>query len=157
MAEVRKRIRKAPFRTEMTYEEMQKCGRRYGKEVRLKVLEMVAMGMTDLEITKVNGLGHNTIYHWKKNDPVFAREYETAKVSLKENYLRMLHYLGSHSQSDVVRLKAITWYLERKFPEEFAPHQVIHSDGGKAPLDILLEGMGDSPTKDADPREDAPD
>jgi len=109
-------------------------------EIKTQALECVANGLTDADTARRLGVHVNTLYNWKKKDPSFERDYGIAKLSLKEKYLKVVLYMAEHATTETVRLKAATWYLERKFPEEYAQHQVVHAPAERSPLDIMLGG-----------------
>ena len=112
--------------------------RSYPDGTKEAVIECIANGLTDTDTAEKLGLSGGTIGLWKRSDPAFKAEYGIAKLSLKEKYLRVVLFMAESAASETVRLKAATWYLERKYPEEFAPHQVIHAPKERSPLDIML-------------------
>lgn len=131
--------------------------RAYPEGTKETVIECIANGLTDKDTAEKLGLSSGTIGLWKRSDPAFRSEYGIAKLSLKEKYLRVVLYMAEHGASDSVRLRAATWYLERKHPEEYAAHQVIHAPKERSPLDIMLaeavdttDGVGVDATDDAD-------
>jgi len=122
-----------------------KPSRRYDDSVKPAVIECIGNGLTDKDTAQKLGLSVGTIGLWKRSDPAFARDYGIAKLSLKEKYLKVVLFMAQSSNTDTVRLRAATWFLERKYPEEYAPHQVIHAPSERAPLDILLAQDIDEP------------
>lgn len=110
---------------------------KYKREIRNDVITKVKLGLTDADIVKLFGFSQNLLSRWKQKDPKFAIAYHAAKIGLKENYLEALHK-KSRSKNEAVALKAITWYLERNYPDEFSLRQNIQITDNKAPLDILL-------------------
>ena len=102
------------------------------------VIACIADGLTDTDTALRLGLAGGTIGRWKRSDPVFRAEYGIAKLSLKEKYLKVVLFMAESATSETVRLKAATWYLERKFPEEYAQHQVVHAPAERSPLDIMV-------------------
>jgi hypothetical protein len=128
--------------------------RKYAPDIKSKVILDVADGLSDTDIIVKHGLRGGIIGFWKRSDPVFLEEYGVAKLALKEKYLKVVLFLAEHASSESVRLKAATWYLERKYSEEFAQHQVIHAPKERSPLDLLLTQEEDTEESGEDASEE---
>lgn len=125
------------------------------KDIKHTVIQEVMNGMGDQEIERKYNLSHRLISAWKRSDPVFKADHQFAKTVLETKLTTVLGSLIDNAVSESVRLKAVMYSLERRFPDRWGERKFVHNEDDKAPLDLFLEkdrevfeGSEDDPAED---------
>lgn len=85
------------------------------KKNQLKVLfEALNVGLTITESCKISGISRQGFYKRCKEDKEFSKKVQIAPIKIKKSHLKNLHD-KSH-----LTWQISGWWLERKFPEEYA-------------------------------------
>jgi hypothetical protein len=104
-----------------------------------QILELVALGGTDKDAYTVAGISHDTFYEWMKQSE-FSEQVTSARAKGK---LLRIGRIKKHGEKD---WRADAWYLERRWPEEYAQQLIVKV----SPDDLaLLRQMGFKTPADA--------
>ena len=89
------------------------------------LLKAVAEGNTYEVSCRVMKISHNTFQSWRETDPTFQAKVEQAQAKAISGNLAVIQQAaqsGKHWQ-------AAAWWLERKYPQDWALRQVIAVEG----------------------------
>jgi hypothetical protein len=99
---------------------------------RERILEALRHGVSFEVAAQCGGVSRDTFQEWRKANPDFAQECETARA---EMCVRMLEFI-SNAANDPKHWQAAAWILERTEPEQF---------GRRAPLQVEMSGRDGKP------------
>ncbi len=106
---------------------------KYGKEITAQLAELLAGGMGRVDSCQMAGISFETFSVWMedKRKPEFSESIKKAEMVCKQrNIARVQNASKLHWQ-------AAAWFLERKYPDEFAIRQIQkleHSGPGGGPI-----------------------
>jgi hypothetical protein len=112
--------------------------------IRKLLLESLEQGMYDVDAIAVAGISQPTFYTWIQNDPDFAEAVAAARQEAKRVCVKTIINLAKDADQITtmnapdagVRLKAATWMLEHRYPDQYAERRIIATEGGnQCPLD----------------------
>ena len=83
------------------------------------ILGSIANGLTQRESAILAGISEDTLSLWKRQDSDFSEQIRQKQI---ENKLRHINIINKASEKD---WRASTWWLERKYPDEFSPNSKI--------------------------------
>lgn len=108
-------------------------------ELLKQILDVIAVGGTDKDAYTVAGISHETFYDWMKQAEFSAK---VTGARAKGKVLR-IGRIKKHGETD---WRADAWYLERRWPEEYAQQLIVKV----SPDDLaLLKQMGFATASDA--------
>ncbi len=97
------------------------------------ILEVISVGGTDKDAYTVAGISAETFYEWMKQ-PSFSEQVKHARAEGKVERLRRIK---GHADKD---WRADAWYLERRYPDEYAQHLIIKATPSQAAM-FKAEGL----------------
>ena len=101
-------------------------------EVRKALRRAASNGETDERCAEYAGIDAATIYRWRQQS---AAGTAAPEVDLVVREIKLAQYGVRQDMQERIKLaswtdwKAAAWWLERKFPDEFARRQVLHVHG----------------------------
>lgn len=110
---------------------------KYGKAIIDEIEKSLRMGMTQEDAATLAGISEETFYQWKKKKPEFSEAIKKALLICKQRNV------GIIQKAAISTWQAAAWYLERRFPLEFAlrqRHEVSGPNGGPIRLEDLVAG-----------------
>lgn len=118
---------------------------KYGKEITDQLVELIAGGMKREDSCDMIGINQDTFYAWLKDKrkPEFSEAIKKAEMACKQRNIARIQNASKKNW------QAAAWWLERKYPEEFAIRQKLeHSgpNGGPIPTktDVDLSRLTDA-------------
>jgi hypothetical protein len=97
------------------------------------ILEVIGVGGTDKDAYTVAGISAETFYEWMKQ-PSFSEQVQCARAQGKvERLKRIKNHAGKDWRADA-------WYLERRYPDEYAQHLIIKATPSQAAM-FKAEGL----------------
>lgn len=82
------------------------------------IVNVIGVGGTDKDAYTVAGISAETFYEWMK-DPSFSEQITRARAQGK---VARLARIRQHGAKD---WRADAWYLERRYPDEYAQHLIV--------------------------------
>ncbi len=100
---------------------MAKRGRRTIRtaEVAKTLRDVIRLGGSDADACLMAGIDDNTFYRWLNDDGEFREGITRARASGK---VERIGRIRKHGETD---WRADAWYLERRWPDEYAQHMII--------------------------------
>ena len=89
------------------------------------LIKAVAAGNTYEVSCRLMKISHNTFQRWRETDPIFQAKVEQAQAKAISGNIAVIQQAaqsGKHWQ-------AAAWWLERKYPQDWALRQVIAVEG----------------------------
>lgn len=105
---------------------------KYTPDLLKQILDVIAVGGTDKDAYTVAGIHADTFYEWMKR-PEFSEKIMGARVKGK---LLRIGRIKKHGEVD---WRADAWYLERRWPEEYAQQLIVKVSADDL---ALLKKMG---------------
>ena len=101
--------------------------------IRTRILESVALGMSDKQACDEAGIMPNTLAHWKLRSgaayEAFVQDLNRARLTGLRGDLKMIH----EDKPDPNAVKARTWLISRLFPDRFSEKRILeHRDDSRA-------------------------
>lgn len=94
------------------------------KELEQEIIQLAASGATNADICDYIGVNESTFYRWLKN-PKTEAEHKLCNDIKKAYTKRKLWHLRKIQQaSENGAWQASAWYLERRYPREYAKPEV---------------------------------
>lgn len=113
---------------------------KYNASVLKEIATAIETGGSDIDACTMAGISKETFYNWLNEKPDFVDLVTRARTLGK---MKRIERITNHAAID---WRADAWYLERRWPEEFAQTLIIKVD----PADLaLLKRMGFSKPSDA--------
>lgn len=111
---------------------------KYGKEITDKIVKLIAGGMNREDSCDMAGINQDTFYDWMKDKrkPEFSEAIKRAEMVCKQRNIERIQDASKKNW------QAAAWWLERKYPQEFAIRQKLeHSgpNGGAIPVKSDLD------------------
>jgi hypothetical protein len=100
---------------------------KYGKEIVQKIVEQLQIGMKRDDVCAILGFNRDTFYDWMKKRPDFSDAVLKAELVCKQRNIVRIQNASKKSWT------AAAWWLERKFPDEFAQrsrYELTGQNGG---------------------------
>ena len=105
---------------------------KYNPEIVKEILTVIAIGGTDKDAYEYAGVSAETFYQWLKK-PEFLEQVTRERLKGKVNIIKSIREQGKNDW------RANAWYLERRYPQEFAQQMVIRVE----PADLaVLKQLG---------------
>ena len=109
----------------------EQVGRKDTPEVRARILEALRVGATYRAACEYAGVSDDSLARWRAADAGFA---EALKSACAQAYMRNL---GIIQKAATKMWQAAAWWLERKFPEEWARRDRFeHTGPGGGPIPV---------------------
>lgn len=99
------------------------------------VITVLQVGGTRADAAVAAGVNHTTLNDECRRDTAFAADLKQAEIAGKIVALKTIHGI-KQSSDEPTALKAATWYLERKFYEEFG-----RRNAKQVPLGPLINAL----------------
>lgn len=98
-----------------------KTGRKglYSPAIVDKLIEVISAGGSDKDAYTLVGINHDTFYGWLSKHAEFAEKVTRARA---ENKVSHIQNIKTASKTD---WRASGWWLERRWPEEFAQQLIV--------------------------------
>lgn len=96
-------------------------------DIKRKILASLTMGMTIKEACIFAEIDESTFYNWRKNyseDPQFKDFFKSLKKAEVQGKMKHIQKIFEEQS-----WQASAWWLERKFPEEFARREKVQLSG----------------------------
>lgn len=142
-----------------------KCRSKRTPEVRKCLLDSLAQGMYDVDACAMARVSDEFFYTWIRDDEDFAAAVREARQQAKGACIRTIINLAKDSdtitsmpaQDAAVRVKAASWMLEHRYPDQFAERRIIATEGGnQCPLDRFFPDSAAAKAQEG-PAEASPD
>lgn len=112
---------------------------KYTPEIVKEILTVISIGGTDKDAYEYAGVSAETFYQWLKK-PEFLEQVTRERLKGKVNIIKSIREQGKNDW------RANAWYLERRYPQEFAQQMVIRVE----PADLaVLKQLGFSTPAEA--------
>lgn len=106
---------------------------KYTPEIVKEILTVISIGGSDKDAYEYAGINADTFYMWIKRHPEFAEQVTRERLKGKVSMIRSIREQGKNDW------RANAWYLERRYPQEFAQQMVIRVE----PADLaVLKQLG---------------
>lgn len=102
------------------------------------ILETVRVGGSDLDACNRAGIQQSTFYRWMQENKEFSEQVTRARVDGK------IQRIARISKAGATDWRADAWYLERRWPEEYAQHFIIKVTPEQA---AILKEYGKTPAE----------
>lgn len=99
------------------------------------ILDAIKSGMTQKDAASLAGVDETTVIRWKKTDASFANLMVQKEIEFKQSNVEIIRKAATSGI-----WTAAAWFLERKYPSEFAVKQDI-TDDAKKKIEELQEGL----------------
>lgn len=109
------------------------------KDLAERVAKEIEAGVSRVDCEKIFNYSHTQFHHWMKKVPYFANAIKAAEMGCKVWHVKNI------KRASIKHWTASAWWLERKFPEEFAKRVEVTGAGG----DPLYPGNGTIDKDDA--------
>ena len=96
---------------------------KYKKEIIEDVIKNISSGLNIQDSCQLAGIHKDTYYQWLKKKPDFADAIKNAELKCKKRALILIQKAGETDW------RALGWFLERKFQNEFAIKQKVEHSG----------------------------
>ena len=83
------------------------------------ILDSIGSGLTQRDSAVLAGISEDTLSLWKRDNSEFSEQIRQKQI---ENKLRHINIINKASEKD---WKASSWWLERKYPDEFSPNSKV--------------------------------
>lgn len=100
-------------------------------EVMASVCEILEAGGSRNDAADVVGVGRSTLHYAIERNPTFGEQVKKAEVAGKLHHLRVI------ANSDAWQSSA--WFLERKYPDEFARREPASKEAAQEIVAALAE------------------
>lgn len=100
----------------------------YSPEIVDKLIEVIAAGGSDKDAYLVVGIAHETFYNWLEKHDDFREKVTRARAA---NKVAHIQNIKTASATD---WRASGWWLERRWPEEFAQQLIVKVSAEDAKL-----------------------
>ena len=87
------------------------------------LIKAVAAGNTYQTSCRVMKVSHTTFQHWREMDPTFQAAVEEAEA------VAIMRCVAEIQEAAKKHWQAAAWFLERKYPQDWALRQVIAVEG----------------------------
>lgn len=78
------------------------------------ILDAIGSGATQRDASALAGISEDTLSLWKKDDSDFSEQMRQKEIECKMVHVKIVQEAGKKSW------QASAWWLERKYPQEFA-------------------------------------
>lgn len=92
---------------------------KYSKARITEICQYIEQGSNYEDAAALAGIGESTFYDWKKEKPEFVEALKKAELKCKQRNIQVIQKAGKKNWT------AAAWWLERKYPEQFAVRQKI--------------------------------
>lgn len=106
---------------------------KYTPEIVKELVNAISIGGTDKDAYTLAGISYETFYRWME-DREFCEQITRARTQGK---LLRIGRIKKHGDKD---WRADAWYLERRYPEEYAQHLIIKATPSQAAM-FKAEGL----------------
>lgn len=96
---------------------------KYGKEITTQLSELLAGGMGRVDSCEFAGISYETFTVWMAKKPEFSEAIKRAEMVCKQRNIARIQNASKKSW------QAAAWWLERKYPQEFAMRQKLEHSG----------------------------
>jgi len=109
-----------------------KVGRRskYTPELEAEICKYISEGLSAVDACGLSGIGERTFFRWKNNNVNFVSAIKKAELIHKKTAASTIINAGQKTW------QAAAWWLERKYPDEFALKPKILNNNINGEADI---------------------
>lgn len=105
---------------------------KYGKVITEEIARYLAQGVGRCDSSELSGISFETFTQWMKK-PDFSEAIKKAEASCKHRNIALIQ------KAALTTWQAAAWWLERKYPNEFAlKHKLEHSGDDGGPINVKL-------------------
>lgn len=92
---------------------------KYTPDTVKRLTDAIRLGGSDRDACVFAGISEDTLANWRKTKPDFSESIDRARMDGK---LQRIGRIKKHGEND---WRADAWYLERRWPEEYAQTYII--------------------------------
>lgn len=93
-----------------------------------EAIKLVRNGATNADVIAYIGVVESTFYNWLKNPKTKAQRKLSEGLKKAETERKLWHLQRIHNAAQNGDWKASAWYLERRYPNEYARTQRIQGE-----------------------------
>lgn len=90
----------------------------YNADIHKEICDNVQIGMSYEDSATLVGISEPTLYDWIKKYPKFSKDIKEAKTKCKRSMVTIVRQAARKTWT------AAAWWLERRYPKEFAKRQI---------------------------------
>lgn len=99
---------------------------KYGKQLTEDICRELELGMSREDVCTMKSINQDTFYDWMKKKSEFSESIKRAEMRCKERCIKIVQ------KAALGTWQAASWWLERKYRNEFSLRTELTGPGGKA-------------------------